>query len=504
MLKLAAIFKDHMVVQREKAITVFGTGEPGETVFVTLSTSKSHTIVKKDGTWCVSLCPLSSGEGYQMTVSCKETEIRIQDIAVGEVWLDSGQSNMELPLCDSENGTEACQAYTGSQIRFYQVPKCAVLNEAQKEQARDSAWHIANAENVGKMSAVAFYFASKLAAKMNCVIGIIDCYWGGTSITCWMSRSQLEKLTAGQKLLSNYQMLVGNKTEEQYTLEMQDYNTRYQDWQKRVEAVKQNHPQISWNEIHNICGECPWPQPAGWQSPFRPNGLYETMIRTVAPYTLRGFLYYQGEEDVQRYSCYCDMMQLLVQQWRRDWNDWNLPFLFVQLPMYIAADEADDYSWAFQREQQLLASKMIQNSGMVSLADCGEFDNIHPLDKKTPGERLAALAEQMVYHRNGTTTPTADQIYSDGKRLYIAFTDVSDKLVLRKTNCPTFWISGADEKFVPAQVKLLSNHLLCAESESIENPQALRYAWYNFGEASLFTESGTAISPFRKSLFLQT
>ena len=229
-----------------------------------------------------------------MKVSCKKTKILIQDIAAGEVWLDGGQSNMELPLIDSENGVEVCQTYVGDQIRFYQVPKNAIQRMSQ-----DSAWHIASTENIGKMSAVAFYFASKLAERLNCVIGIIDCNWGGTSIICWISRSQLEKLTVGQQLFADYRKLVGDKTEEQYLQEMHEYNARYQVWQKRVETLKQKHPHISWSKIHKACGDCPWPQPAGWQSPFRPNGLYETMIQTIAPYTLRGFLYYQGEEDVQ-------------------------------------------------------------------------------------------------------------------------------------------------------------------------------------------------------------
>ena len=149
-----------------------------------------------------------------------------------------------------------------------------------------------------------------------------------------MSREQLAKLESGKNYLENYAALVGEKSSQQYTKEMEEYNCAYQRWLKSTEEVKQKDPQASWKEIHKICGECPWPQPVGWQSPFRPNGLYETMIRRIAPYSLRGFLYYQGEEDVQRYADYSDMMQMLVKQWRMDWNDWNLPFLFVQLPMY--------------------------------------------------------------------------------------------------------------------------------------------------------------------------
>lgn len=501
MFELAAIFKDHMVVQREKPITVFGTGTPGEKLRITLSSSKAVTAVKSDGTWGVSLHPLSAGEGYELKASSAEHTITIQDVAVGEVWLDGGQSNMELALNDSENGIEIAQSYIGDKLRYYQVPKCAVLDNEQQKQARNSAWHIADKYNVGRMSAVAFYFAQKLASRMDCVIGIIDCYWGGTSVSCWMSNTQLEKLVAGQKLISDFKLAVGDKTEEQYMSELKAYRKSCNDWIQRTDNLRREHPDISWCEIHERCGNYPWPEPIGWQSPFRPNGLYETMIKPVAPYTLRGFIYYQGEEDVQRYSCYCDMMQLLVQQWRSDWNDWNLPFLFVQLAMYTADGEEDDRSWAFQREQQLFAAKSIQNSGMVSIADCGEYDNVHPVDKKTPGERLATLAQEMVYQNKTVKTPTADYIYSDGKKLFICFTPTTEKLILRDTERPAFEIAGMDGAYVPAQVSLLEGNILCAQSEKVDTPQALRYAWYNYGEATLFTEGGTTISPFRKTIY---
>lgn len=500
MLNFAGIFKDHMVLQRCKPISVWGIGTPGTEVSVSLHTSKSIIKVKEDGTWKVALAPLQAGTDYTLNAVCGKEKITVKDVAIGEVWLDGGQSNMELPLINSENGREICKAYNGSKIRFYQVPKCPVMNDLQKQQEKESRWNIADSENVGNMSAVAFYFASYLTEKLDCVIGIIDCYWGGTSIACWMSIPQLKKLTSGKNMLEEYIELVGEKSAEQYAAEMREYDTEYRQWQKKVDDLKLGNPDISWKEIHEECGECPWPQPVGWQSPFRPGGLYETMIQRIAGFSIKGFIYYQGEEDVQRFECYCDMMQMLVTQWRMDWNDWQLPFLFVQLPMYIAEGETDDRRWAMQREQQRMAADMIQNSGMISLADCGEFDNIHPLNKKTPGERLAVLAESMVYGNNGAVTPTADYVYSDEKKLYISFCNVPDKLTLHQTSQNPFEIAGADGKFVPAQVNVIENDLICAESESIEYPCALRYAWYNFGEASLFTESGIAASPFLKQI----
>ncbi len=500
MVKPASIFKDHMVVQRGKAIKVFGTGTPGEEIRVSLSESRGNTTVDQDGSWFVSLRPLPAGEGLELSVSCQGETIVIHDVAVGEVWLDGGQSNMELPLRDSENGAEVCQTYRGSRIRFYQVPKCAVMDAAQAEQAEAASWKIADAANVGDLSAVAFYFACQLAERQNCVIGMIDCYWGGTSIACWMSREQLCKLSAGKQVLAEYAALVGDKTDEQYDLEMAEYEKELQDWEKRVAAMQQKHPEATWREVCNVCGRFPWPQPAGWKSPYRPNGLYETMISPIAPYTLRGFLYYQGEEDVQRYACYSDLMQLLVKQWRRDWDDWELPLLFVQLPMFLEEGQEDDKSWAQQRQQQLIASKMIQNTGMVCLADCGEYDNIHPLDKKTPGERLARLAQQMVYEKKGTITPTADQMFAEEESLYLTFNDAEQGLILRDAGRNAFEIAGKDGCFVPAQVTLAADNMLRADNPAVPQPRALRYAWYNYGEAILFTRDGLAVSPFWKQL----
>ena len=281
---------------------------------------------------------------------------------------------------------------------------------------------------------------------------------------------------------------------------MEEYNCAYQRWLKSTEEVKQKDPQASWKEIHKICGECPWPQPVGWQSPFRPNGLYETMIRRIAPYSLRGFLYYQGEENVQRYADYSDMMLMLVKQWRMDWNDWNLPFLLVQLPMYLADGEKDDSCWALQREQQYIASMMIQNTGMISLADCGEYDNIHPLDKKTPGERLFQLAKNLVYDRQGTITATAAQLFSDNGKIYATFDHLHEKLVMQTADSCPFEISGEDNLFYPAKADVIHGNMLCISNSAVKFPSAVKYAWYNFGEAVLFTESGNPVSPFFKSV----
>ncbi len=182
-----------------------------------------------------------------------------------------------------------------------------------------------------------------------------------------MSREQLAKLESGKNYLENYAALVGEKSSQQYTKEMEEYNCAYQHWLKSTEEVKQKDPQASWKEIHKICGECPWPQPVGWQSrAFRPNGLHEKMIWRIHLILALEFYTTREKKTCSGTQDYSDMMLMLVKQWRMDWNDWNLPFLFVQLPMYLADGEKDDSYWALQREQQYIASMMIQNAGMIS------------------------------------------------------------------------------------------------------------------------------------------
>lgn len=499
-LKLAAIFKDFMVVQRNRPITVFGTGVPKTVVTVSLHTSFSKTVVAADGTWCATLPPLAAGTDYVLTVSDGTTEEQRKQVAVGEVWLASGQSNMELALRDSADGVAVSKAYTGTQIRFYQVPKRAVLDETHQQLEAQSAWKIAAAENVGDLSAVAFYFAKRLAQKMDCVIGIVDCYWGGTSIACWMSESMMQSVAAGQKQLADYKAEVGAKTPEQYAAEMREYEADYQKWQANIDACRAENPNVTWKELHERFGECPWPQPTGWQSPFCPNNLHRTMMQRVAPYTLRGFLYYQGEEDVSRYEGYSDMMIALVKQWRMDWNDWSLPFLFVQLPMYLAIDTEDDKKWAMQREQQAIAAAMLKRVGMISMTDCGEFDNIHPLDKETPGTRLALLAEQMVYGTGEEWTPTVQQMYSDGTALYLVFDHVADGLVIHASQPETCQIAGADGVYYPAKAEVLHSNIVRVSADAVNCPQSVQYAWYNYGEATWFTQSRVPVPSFRYAL----
>lgn len=499
-LQLAAIFREHMVLQQGKPIAVFGTGEPGHLIRVSIATVKGKTCVRKDGSWRLFLQPLSAEVGATLRVSDGVETVTVSDVAIGEVWLAAGQSNMELPLSESENGVELAKQYQGDRIRFYQTPKCAVTGAPLEQAEQNTAWKIASPENVGNLSAVAFHFAQERQKQTQCVIGIVACNWGGTSVACWMSRERLLSTAAGQHQMQEYTNLVGDKTAQQYEAEMQAYQNRYQAWKDKVDRHRRENPEVTWETLHRLYGDCPWPQPVGWQSPFCPNNLYRSMVRRVAPFSLQGVLYYQGEEDVVRYAGYCDLLTILVKQWRDDWNDSELPFLLVQLPMYLAAGETDDMKWAFLREQQAQAVALLRNTGLVSLTDCGEWDNIHPMDKKTPGVRLAKLARQMLSQVQEAPTTVPRFAYTDSEGAIILQFSETEPLQLHRAEPTAFQVADADGNFHAAQAEQIAPCQLRITCSEVPFPTAVRYAWYNYGAATVFTQSGMAISSFERSL----
>ncbi|MCD7928536.1 MAG: hypothetical protein LUF86_00050 [Clostridiales bacterium] len=271
MLTISAVFSDHMVLQRQKPIPVWGKGTPGAQVSVNLADEQKTTAVEAEGCWNLTLAPREAGTGLTLTVESEGQQLTCTNVAVGEVWFAGGQSNMELPLRDCKNGKREVADSDHPSIRFYNVHQRAVPDGEQTSQEdAPTTWKVCAPETSGDMSAVAYFFARQLSQTQGVPVGIIGCYWGGTSVSCWMSRQQLEKTAAGQKYLKDYAALVGDKTDEQYAAEMERYNAEYQAWQARVKQRRAAEPTVTWPVLNEECGPCPWPQRAGNPPPFRP------------------------------------------------------------------------------------------------------------------------------------------------------------------------------------------------------------------------------------------
>ncbi|HHX61119.1 MAG TPA: sialate O-acetylesterase [Epulopiscium sp.] len=502
-MKVAPIFSDDMVLQRHKKINIWGTGVEGSKVEVTIGDICVKEVVANKQ-WMVQLPSMMAGGPYTLKVTDGANQVSFKNVMIGEVWFAGGQSNMELELKDSANGKEVVAMANHDNIRFYKTLKTAFMDEASLKEELNTRWKICKSDTAGSMSAVAYYYARELAEELDVTIGIIDCYWGGTSVTCWMSKEYLEKDQDGYGYMKAYEKLVGDKTDEQYDQEMALYHQSYLDWCDRVDCLRDQDPNVSWEIINEKAGSCPWPQPAGNKSPYKPVNLYETMILRVNPYTIRGFIYYQGEEDTYKASLYSNLLIKLIDQWRSDWKDDTLPFLFVQLPMYMAKGEIDNKMWAVLRDQQMKVFKTVKNTGLAVMIDGGEFDNVHPLDKQTVGYRLALQGMKVAYGAfNNADAPTLKDYAFEKDKIRLSFNDMGEKVVVksdlnRESLIEGFEIAGDDLIFIPATATIDGGEIL-VWGDNLNRPRHVRYAWTNYGLAPIYNGHGLPLAPFTTS-----
>jgi sialate O-acetylesterase len=503
-LQAAPVFSDNMVLQRDTYVPVWGTGSEGDEVSLSFGTARVSGKVK-DGRWRLVLPPFDAGERGDLEISGGGDSIIFKNVIAGDVWFAGGQSNMEMELPNCLNGKAELAAAKNPDIRFYQPLKRAVVDEDFLRVERNCRWKECRPDTAAALSGAAYFFARKVNADTGVPIGIINCSWGGTSISAWMSESQLMKSAAGKRCIDDYEALINGKSDLQYEEEMDAYFEEWRAWDKRVRERQAKDPGVNWEVLNRECGECPWPQPAGRKSPYRPVNLYHSMVRRVAPYALKGFLYYQGEEDDPRAADYGDLMYYLIDQWRSDWGDDTLPFLFVQLPMYATKKEMDTVAaagermpdnWPVLRENQYKVSRIVANTGMAVIIDRGELDNIHPLDKQTVGFRLALQALRKVYHRPLTTDgPVFSRAVREGNALRVYFANAEDGLEARGEPAG-FEAAGQDGVFHPASA-VIDGGTALVSAAGVPEPERVRYCWVKYGPTPLYAKNGLPVMPFR-------
>lgn len=519
--QVAAVFSDHMVLQREKRICVFGEGPNGNRVSVTLRKTQkpykadtaetkaselpysqvmlAETVVEQDN-WKVYLSPMEAGTGYELLVCCETEQFLFSDVAIGEVWLAGGQSNMEFELQAATGGREVLDLGGNSLVRYYNTPKNSFQDEAAFFNERASSWELFYPETAARWSAVGYFFAERLAGELGVPIGILGCNWGGTSASTWMSREALSEDCDLDSYMIEYEAQVKGKSIEEQIREYDEYEARQTAWQKRADECYAAHPEISWEEVLECCGECPWPGPMNAKNPQRPSGLYECMLKRIQPYTLRGFLYYQGESDDHKPHLYYKLLSRLIYQWREDWEDLTLPFLIVQLPMHRYEADLDRKNWCLIREAQMQVYQTLRNTGIAVILDCGEFNEIHPKNKKPVGERLALSALYEVYHRiaeKEACGPVYAGFECNDHGILLKF-HYKGSGFIRKGEMKGFEIAGRDKKYYPANAVMKEKQIFVSASE-VPKPQYVRYCWTNYGEVALFGKNGIPVAPFRTS-----
>ena len=476
---LAPPFTDHAVLQRDVIVPVWGKAAPGENITVSFRGQKLTATAATDGRWSVRLAPLTANTvGADLVVSGTK-EITLHDVVVGEVWLAAGQSNIEWPLSLARDGKAAVAAANSPLVRHLKVEKTP--SDLPADTVKTSGWQTASPETAGNFSAIGYFFAQRLAEKLRVPVGIINASWGGTPIESWLAKSELEKTSAWPRFSAEWQEALKVFPEKSAEYPALDVAWRKADDAERATGKKNG---------------LPWPHPpVGPGTAYAPGGLFNGMILPIAPFALRGVLWYQGESNVGRDREYRELFPAMIRSWRAAWPQGDFPFFFVQIPNY-ADGEPNGRKWAELREGQESALRLPATAMAVTL-DVGDPELIHPTNKRPVGERLALIALHQIHDQRAVewAGPTVQAVRPEGTALRVKFTH-ADGLTTR-TNPPTgFEVAGADKVFRDATARLDGSAVLVSAPE-VSAPVAVRYAWTNSPVVSLYNSAGLPAGPFR-------
>jgi sialate O-acetylesterase len=478
-IQLPAVVGDHMVLQRDLPLPIWGWADPGEDVSVTLGEAKASAKADASGKWRVTLPAMKTGKALEMTLAGKNT-IKLVDILIGEVWLGSGQSNMQWSVQQSTNAPTEIAAANNPEIRLFSVPLVPSGKPAKDVNAK---WVACTPDTIKIFSAALYFFGRELHKDLNVPIGLINTSWGGTRIEPW---TPPEGFASQSELQSDLEWINARKADYQKALDTS--LAQYRAWIESADKAKA------------VGKEIPEP-PAAPAHPLNSNGvstgLYNGMIHPLVPFAIRGAIWYQGEANVGQGMQYNTRMKALIQGWRNVWGQGDFPFLFVQLAPF-------DYGGVVTRLPELweaqTATLAFPNTGMAVTTDLvASLKDIHPPNKQDVGKRLAlwALAKNYGQSDRVYSGPLYEGLTAEPNQIKLKFKHAGGGLVSRDGK-PLSWfsIAGADKKFVPAQA-VIDGETVVVSSASVTNPVAVRFGWHQLAEPNLANKAGLPASPFR-------
>jgi sialate O-acetylesterase len=474
--KLPSVLGSHMVLQRDVPIPVWGTAEAGEAVTVTLGSDTSSTKADAQGKWKVQLPARQVGGPLELTVTGKN-KVELKDILVGEVWVCSGQSNMEWHVANSDNPDQEIAAANHPQIRLIKIPKTPAGSPQEDVPA---SWTTCTSETIPQFSAVAYFFGRNLNQELNIPIGLINTSWGGTRIEPWTPPVGFEGVPEVSSILVDVL--------EEYRQAKIAAIGKIRDW--TVTAQKQA------DAGDEISAPPAWPQdPIAKHT--APTGLYNGMVHPLLPFPVRGAIWYQGESNLADGLVYHHKMKALIHGWRTVWNNPEMPFLFVQLAPYRYGNaDKSQLALVWEAQTETLA---VPNTGMAVTNDVGNVKDIHPRNKQDVGKRLALWALSKTYDREGMvySGPLYKSSKVEGKSIRIQFDHTGTGLVSRDGKpLREFTIAGDDGEFVEAMAEIDGDSVV-VHSDKVAKPTAVRFAWHDSAEPNLSNKEGLPASSFR-------
>ena len=505
-IRLHGLFLDHMVVQRETEIPIWGWADPDEKVTIKASWgAQAEAITGPDGSWRAKLKTPKAGGPFQIEVSGKNA-IALNDVLSGDVWLCSGQSNMDFAMSKFVNDAREPRyqpfvEYIRNEVatandpwlRHIEVPQTPSLYE--KKTNFKGTWVSANPEQVGAITAIGYFFAKELRKHLDVPIGLLECSWGGTRIQPWLSE---ETYMADEQMKAYFEAgrikikdIISKVDAEEYV--DTSYQRKYEQW---IENGKKD-PR-------------PYPQEYPTKDKQVPATLHNGMISAIVPFAIKGALWYQGESNSHfMEELYGDYLIRLITSWRAEWGQGDFPFYWTQLAAYKVTDKRSDLGWALVNDQ-MRSALALPNTGMAVLHDIGEPADVHPHNKEDAGKRLALWALQQDY---GIDVPAVSgPLYRSAKavdgKMLIKFDHVGPGLMVGHkaylndavaVDMPLTWfeIAGADQQWKRAIAKIVSKDTVEVSHPGIAAPMAVRYAWSSNPEgANLYNKEGLPAAVF--------
>jgi sialate O-acetylesterase len=435
---LPSVFSDNMVLQQNSKVAIWGWAGPGETVKIVASWNSKDTVkVKADNTseWKTSIQTIGAGGPYSIKI-LGSGNAELKNVMLGEVWICSGQSNMEMSVnWKLINGEEEALKANNPNIRIFHIQK---IGAEYPQQTCEATWTMCTPETMRATSATGYFFARELQEKLHVPVGIIVSAWGGTPAEVWIEKSRVE----------NNPELNKSKITEHY------------DW---------------------------WPS--------APGTLYNSMISPIVPYGIAGAIWYQGEANTGNYPIYSLLMKTLIENWRSDFKK-DFPFYLVQIAPYNYGDKGTSQ---YVREQEEMVTKIVPNTGMVVISDLVDnIKDIHPKNKLDVGKRLAnyALAETYKQNIGAYKSPAFQSMQVTKDKVRLTFSNVITGLKSTGKTPAQFLIAGEDKNFVPATAKMDGNNIVLS-SKLVKTPVAVRFCFDNTSMPDVFSTEGLPLAPFR-------
>ncbi len=478
---LPSVFGDHMVLQQDARVPVWGTAGPGERISVEVAGRSGSTQADGDGNWTVTLRDLEDGGPYEMTVTGESGSKTFTDVLVGEVWVCSGQSNMQWPVSMSDNPEAEAAAANHPNLRLFYVERKTAETPQRDCKAE---WTATTPETIPNFSAVAYYFGREVQKLRGVPVGLIHTSWGGTAAEAWTSRGVLESEEDFAPILSRWDAMM-----ERYPQDRAKWEADHQAWETERDRAKAENREVPAE---------PRP-PRGPDDPNRPANLYNAMIAPIVPFGIRGAIWYQGESNAGRAYQYRELLPAMIGCWRDDWDQGRFPFLIVQLANFMERkQEPGESAWAELREAQSMTAAQ-RGNGLAVAIDIGQADDIHPRNKQDVGRRLAFAAQEVAYKERGfaSSGPVYRSHRVRGNEIALRFDHVHGGLKTPDGGpLKGFAIVGPDSAFVWADARIDGDRVVVS-SPSVANPVAVRYGWADNPDCNLYNAAGLPASPFR-------